>query len=47
MAANLLDEQTTKMNNEIVDVDEQWQTLIDGLDTLKERLEKCLVEKNK
>ncbi|CAM4900839.1 unnamed protein product [Rotaria socialis] len=37
MAADLPDEQATKMTNEIADVKEQWRVLIEGLNTLKER----------
>ena len=37
MAADLPDEQAKTMTNEIADVKEQWQILIDGLNTLKER----------
>lgn len=37
MAADLPDEQATQMSNEIADVKQQWKTLIDGLNTLKER----------
>ncbi|CAF3812396.1 unnamed protein product, partial [Rotaria magnacalcarata] len=37
MAADLPDEQATKMTNEIADVKEQWRILIEGLNTLKER----------
>ncbi|CAF3539712.1 unnamed protein product [Rotaria sordida] len=37
MAADLPDEQATKMTNEIANVKEQWRILTEGLNTLKER----------
>jgi hypothetical protein len=44
MAADLPDEQATKMTNEIADVKEQWRILIEGLNTLKERWLSPIVE---
>jgi hypothetical protein len=37
MAADLPDEQANKMSFEIIDIQEQWKILIEGLNTLKER----------
>jgi hypothetical protein len=39
MAADLSDEQAKKMNDEIVDVKNEWQILMEGLNKLEERLE--------
>jgi hypothetical protein len=42
MSADLSDEQAKNMSEKITDIEEQWKILIEGLDTLKERLEKII-----
>ncbi len=40
MTTDLPNEQAKKMINEIVDIKYQWEILVEGLNKLKERLEK-------
>ncbi len=42
MSADLSDEQVKTMSEEITDIEEQWKILIEGLNTLKERLEQII-----